>query len=221
MGRTYTFGDAVNVVGPSYNRLKNDDIMLHAVNLALNEVWSSYDWRESIVDLPPFWLYPGEQDYGRPASVIPSDFSGLRTATLVEVGGLVRTPLKVIRGDMDATNLHGLPREIGYNKEKTAFRVFPRTPEGTSSTLYLIDGAYKKEATKITPATIQNTLLPWDDADFATYVATLKWAVRFLNDDPVADQYYGRAQYMIRQMAQQEGLEMGDPTVAPYEPLVA
>src|SRR5215471_8114262 len=83
MAKTYTVGEAINLVSSQLRRDIEDQQAAYLANIAQNIIWNKYDWRESIAPLPPFYLTPQEQDYGAPATIIPGDFKGLREAYLV------------------------------------------------------------------------------------------------------------------------------------------
>ena len=131
------------------------------------------------------------------------------------------------------TTAAGIPNIIGYEPASRRFRVHPRPPEGIGATDWIVDGTYKKRPAKILPSTLQTTLVPWDDLYFPAYVAAVKWAALDAAGDPRAGQILverGEARYSgqlglmndaIKEMAENEGLELGDPSIAPTEPLVS
>ncbi len=235
MAQTYYVGEALTIVGGQVGGRRLEDLYgAYIANLAINEIWKKYDWKESIEALPPFYLIPQEQDYGKPAVVIPADLQGLRQVYLVQTAGggpNPRTELKV-RRDLRATQEERLPELIGHELGKQRLRVYPRVPAGIGSTDWIIDGTYKKNATKITPSTILSTLIPWEDRYLNVFIAAVKWAAFESGGDPRAGQviergrnfqYTGQLAAMhaaIDEMASEEGLHQGDPSIAPTEPLV-
>ena len=77
MARTFRYSDILSIVSKQFPRIVEDQYASICSNMATNLIWYAYDWRESLLTLPPFWLIPGEQDYKPPATVIPADFGGL------------------------------------------------------------------------------------------------------------------------------------------------
>lgn len=231
MAQTYTVGEALSIVGGQTGRRLEDSYAAYIANMAQNVIWNKYDWRETISELPPFYLVPQTQEYGAPAVIIPANFLGLRSAFLVSTLGRDRCEMKILR-DVRRTNAEGLPGVIGYDPAKAKFLVYPRFPAGFGATDWIVNGTYKKRPTKITPSTFQTTLVPWDDLYFNVYVAACKWAALETAGDQRAGQVMEQAgnyrmtgqlavmHEAIDRMASDEGLNLGDPSIAPAEPLV-
>lgn len=233
MAATYTISEALNVVSSQLKRDVEDRQAAYLANIAQNEIWNKYDWRETLAPLPPFYLIPNEQDYGAPAAIIPTDFLGLREAYLVNTTSSPARKIELkIRKDVRSTGAQALPSILGYEPSVQRFRTWPRVPAGIGATDWLVDGTYKIRPTKITVTTLQTTVIPWDDMYFQVYVAALKWAALDAAGDPRAGavQVQGsRAVYTgalgsmhdaIDRMAEAEGLNLGDPSIAPSEALV-
>lgn len=233
MASTYTYADAVGTVGKSQRREFLDGSGAEACNLALNYIWNRADWRESRVDLPPFWLEPNEQDHGKPAVVVPSDFLGLREVYCVNMlaAGTERWQLKV-QENLPVTHLTDQPAMINYEPSAEAFRIFPRVPLSYGPTTYLIDGTYKKMPAKVTASGMGSTAIPWADSYYHVFLAGLTWAAMLLAGDPRAGQVTidgrGNRQYtgqmgimetLIAQMRQDEKINLGPSAVAPSNPL--
>lgn len=233
MAQTYTIAEALNLVSGQIRKDIEPTLSAYLANIAQNAIWNRYDWRETIADLPPFYIIGHEQDFGPPAVIVPSDFLGLREAYLVSTSATPsrRRELKV-RRDLRATGTEALPDEISYEPAKKRFRVYPRVPGGVGATDWLIDGTYKIRPTKITANTLQTTLIPFDDLYFQVFCSALKWvawdtagdqragAVNIQNGRPVYTGQLGVMHDQIDQMAESEGLNLGDPDIAPTEPLV-
>lgn len=231
MAYTYTYADAWNYIAPQVRRHAEDLQAATIANVATSEIWKRYPWKEFIVELPTFFLTPQQQDYGAPIVAVPADFHGLYKAYLVQLTAQPRWyPLKVLR-DRELTSPSYLPHAISYNRAKAAFRVFPRPQDGIGTCEYLIYGEYKKNPTLVTPATLQSTLLPWEDSHFQNFCTVLRWAV-VAQGSPTNGLIYERGEYRmggvqaeaaaaIEQMASDEGLLLGDSVVAPSEPLFA
>lgn len=230
---TFTFGDALSSACKGISRQIQDDYGQIIVNLALNSVWIKYDWRESVTILPNFYLIPNEQDHGSPSATVPSDFFGLRWVNLVRANTIppMRWPLQIIR-DLLLTHIRALPHAICYEPSKQAFRLFNRVPENIGSPEYLVEGKYKIRPTKITNINSLVTILPFDDMYFQVWVEMMKYHAMNIAGDPRAGEFQSngrsttytgqaaKANFALDQMAQAEGLELGDPVISPNEPLV-
>ena len=222
MANTYTYGDVINAVASSIPRVREESLAPTVCNMATGLIWNSFDWRETIKELPPFWLSPDAQDYGPPAVIVPTDFQGLREARLAMLTSQppLRVPLKVVRS-LEKTHARALPSTICYQKDKEAFRIFPKPPTNIGAPFYYIEGTYKFLPTKVTNTNYATTLLFSDDQYFYVWVEVVKWAYKSLTgsqDVPVALQV---AKAVIMEMANNEGLNLGDTPFSPAEPLVA
>jgi hypothetical protein len=202
-------------------------------NRATNEVWDAFDWRETIVTLPPFYLIPGAQDHGSPAVAVPSDFQGLRRAYIRDLSGGAVTPtereLTIVRY-LEITETKAWPKNISYEPAAAAFRIFPRVPDNMGPPFYLVTGTYKKDPTKLTASTYATTLLPLgDDSAFDTWFELLKWSAMAFSGSPQAGSFSVQGQqvqkngqaavaqdYILR-LAAKEGFELGNITIAPAE----
>lgn len=232
MANTTTFSDVLNIVGKQIPRVGEDYMSGVISSLALNLIWHEYDWRDSLATLPPFYVIAGEQDHFRPIANIPADFWGLRQTFITRIlSGIVETHEMMVIKDLRITNLKALPSSICWDPTFTGFRLFPRMPLGMSAPNYFVQGTYKKLATKITALTI-NSIIPWDDQYLPNFIAVFRWAAFESMGDPHAGQvqydgnkkvYTGQlalAMAMIDEMASWEGVNNGDPVVAPSQPLV-
>ena len=231
---TYTWNDVLNIAGRKATRSLTDDLAAHLCNITLNWVWDKYDWRESLTTLPPFYVAPLVQDYGAPQLVIPSDFYGLRYANLVRLDSQppTRQPLSIIK-DLLPTHVRYLPHAICYVSDKKAFRLFPRIPDNCGSPQYMVEGQYKNRPALITAGNLATTFLPFDDVYLEMWIETFKWVQWATDSDPRAGQITmsngnlvttgqaGVMMSMIDWVASREGLELGEPTISPAEPLVS
>lgn len=235
MARTYTIGEALGIVSGQTGRKLEEHYAAYLANQAVNVIWNKYDWRETLAPLPPFYLIANEQEFGAPAAIIPSDFLGLREAYLVSTAvssPTEHTELKVQR-DIRLTSGQALPSLICYQPSVQRYRVYPRVPAGIGGTDWIVEGTYKIRPTKITPSTLQTTTVPWDDQYFPVFISALKWAAFDTAGDPRAGQVVeengryrlsGQLATMcmaIDNMAADEGLNLGDPGIAPAEPLLS
>lgn len=234
MASTYSYTDALAIVGQNFKGRISDNLAVHAVNMALNYLWNSHDWRPTLAVLPPFWLTPNLQDFGKPFTTIPTDFLGLREVYLVSLQSYNnwRRTLTV-QTNLEVTHIQDYPKLISFHPEINGFRIWPRVPYAMTAPNWLIDGTYKKKPTKLTTDTMNAAILPWDDLYFHVFIAVLQWAFLFVLNDPKAgviqrlpDGSYQKtgqiavADSLIYQMACDEGLNLGDPAIAPSSPLV-
>lgn len=212
---TFTFADAISRIGGP--RALADRETMYAVNVALYDLWNAADWRETIALLPPFYLYPTEQIYGRPSASVPSDFHGLREVYCVSLlsDTTNRWPLNVVQ-NIEITHLRDWPRDICFDPSNQAFRIHPRTPDGLGSGSYVIDGTYKRRAPKIL-AEAYNTLLPWDDEYFDVYTNALAWAMA---KGQGKKSFYSDYQLSLDSMRDAESLNLGDESISPSDALV-
>src|SRR5574341_1952942 len=99
MAATYTYADVLNVIRPMSASGAEDRLAATICNVATAFIWNGYDFRETLGELPAFYLIPNEQDHGPPFSVVPSDFIGLRKADLVRLTSAppTRTELNVLK----------------------------------------------------------------------------------------------------------------------------
>lgn len=228
-----TYGNVLDVAGRKFPGMLQDNLSATILNLTTSKIWDAYDWRWSLDQLPPFYLMPNQQDYGAPAVTIPDDFYGLRFAQLIQTNATppVLNQLMVIK-DLLITNVRYIPHAICYAPDVQAFRIFPRMPDNLGSPTYMINGRYKTLPPKVTTANLATTLLPSDDEYFQMWVETAKYIAYQLDGDPRAGQIAfangqvsatGQAAVMrdmIMWAAEREGLELGDVTISPAEPLV-
>lgn len=232
MASTYTYQDVLNVIRHGISAAAEDRLGATICNVATSFIWNAYDFRETIDLLPPVFLIPNEQDLGKPFSAVPSDFNGLRQMYLVRLlsDPPVRMELKVVK-DVRLTHVQALPHAVGYQPDRRSIRVFPRVPDNVGAPDFFIEGTYKKKPKMITANTLGD-LLPFDDQYFPVWIEVAKWAAWSLTNDSRAggisingDQriYVGQAavaKEAVDSMAKNEGLNEGDPTLAPDQPLI-
>ena len=232
-GTIYTYQDVLSMLDPVIHRKIIETRGATMVNLALHEVWDQYDWEDSIGKLPPFFMVPSTQDY--PDSMYgikPSDFLGFRQARFVYLGAdpPVRRPMGVQK-HLELTENADFPHAISYQKSFDGFRLFPRPAENMGSPNYMIEGTYKKEPPILATGSLDTNIAFGDDF-LTAWLAGLKWAGFALAGDDRAGQkiqnqgvlqYSGQiADFMtnIMMKAAEYGLNDGDVSIAPSEPLV-
>ncbi len=216
MARTLTAQTAVRVVAARFPRLDQSDVAARLCDEVQAAIWHRYPWRQSLAELPPFHLLAEEPDYGPPVYAVPSDFYGLHRVWVRTSSNMVY-PLTV-RNGLALSIATDVPTEISYQPETSSFRVHPR-PSVTAPD-YWVEGAYKKNPTKITNSNITSYILPWDDIYFGVFRKGLIWKVKEdLLGDPAADNDLAKFFYLVDEMARAEGLHLGVDQMAPAESL--
>ena len=224
MASTLRYTDVVNMLQRQIPRIVEDINAERIINSGFNMIWLAYDWRESLAEFTPFYLIPGRQDYPSDLITIPSDMHGLRQAFFVSLNGsntFVKQPMKVIR-QIAKTGLQQPPGSITYMTtladNKSGYRVHPRPPTSYGAPYYMIEGTYKKRFMPITATQLTETV-PFDDMyQNVFFDACLYQAKRFAGA-PDTNTYYTNAVISIQNMANAEGLEDGDATFAPSDPI--
>jgi hypothetical protein len=231
MSSTYTVSDAVALVKEIYRGTIWDHAGPMLADIAQSIVWNAADWKQTLADLPPFWLVPQEQDYAAPA-----DCQGLRSTYLVHVttDPIYRTPPLNIKKDLDPTYYVGVPTEISFDQASNKIRLYPSPAEFMASPEWLVEGTYKKTPTKITSSNIGTALVPIDDRFFDVFRKALAYAFLDSLSDPRAGQIQydrrsrsyiatgalGSLRMALLDMAESENIDLGDEVIAPSEPLI-
>lgn len=230
MANTYKYEDALALCQRYGSKVDDGLFASQVCNIATNLIWMAFDWRESLATLPPFYLIGGEQDYPLPTSSLPTDFHSLRQIYLTRLndGNPVRD-LLVNKNTLELTHLKSIPRCISYEPSIGGFRLFPRPSENMGAPQWLVEGTYKKRPVQITQGTL-NTLLPFDDLYIQVWLDAMIYAYRKLQGAESGDVTYqngnrvytgqlAKAMAAIEEMACQEGIQGGEYTIAPAEPL--
>jgi hypothetical protein len=200
MAGTLKFWQAASAAKNVVDRSVESDMQAFACNLALNEYWEAYDWRESLATLPPFWMAPSVQDYGPPFVAVPDDFMALKRAYFVNLqSGTNGVPYRVELssvGDLSLTQEQDLPTSICYLPQNLCFRIHPRMPLNWGAPQFYVDGQYKRKPSvlltdgttvhQVTASNIMAAYLPTEDRYFKVWVEGLKWAYMMLAGDPRA-----------------------------------
>jgi len=71
LASTLRYIDVIQAASQGYSKSIEDTAQTYALNNAVSKMWRAYDWRGTLAELPPFWLVPGQQDYGKPFYAIP------------------------------------------------------------------------------------------------------------------------------------------------------
>lgn len=193
MASTYKISDALDIVGSSTS--KGIENLHTAGDLALRYIWKEHNWRESLAELPPFFLIPETRDYGNHGAlvdVVPANFDSLIKAWLVHSDlsgtGATREEI-VVKAQVLMNEWAGTvwpPNAISYVADKAVFRLGGVTPTSISAPNWWITGIYKKRPTKITGANASSTTFPLDDDYFPLYVEAVRWKFWQLLGDPRA-----------------------------------
>ncbi len=219
MASTYSFSDLLTYVGQGYPRLQQDAAGALLCDMVHSTIWAAADWRISLVPMEPFYLVALTQDYVAPYVNIPSNFLGLRTATLVYNGtepASTYPPMKVLRY-LPKTYAQSRPDSISWQSDINGFRIHPRCPSGIGVMDYQIECVYKKNPTKITTNTLE-TAIPFDDQYFGVYVEGMKYYLKpAVQQTPQDKMNFMQA---IHDMASQEAFNLGEQPLSPAEPLV-
>lgn len=233
MAQTYTYADALNFLRTQIPATTEDQKAATICNIGTNLIWNAYDWRETMAILPPFWLSPLIQDYGQPLIAVPTNFLGLREAQLTDLSTVppAHYPIRVMKF-LEPTATIGLPSDISYEPSTHAFRVYPRVPAALGASRFKIDGVYKIRPTLVTAANYTSTTLPFDDLYFQVWLEVLRWAAMSATGNqnqgaatkgPAGQTLYSgqlaTAMGFINSMAANEGMNLGDTTVAPSQGL--
>jgi len=234
MAKTITFGQALDLIRSHVSPKYEDGFAASICNIATAKAWEVYDFRETLADLPPFYPTPGGQYHGAPAVVIPSDFMGLREAYLVYLASNPPRyqPLPIVKFLKD-TGVESIPRDICYDPKLCSFKLFPRVTQSVGAPQWIVTGTYKRKPPRVTAENYNTTLLPFDDMYLYNFLEVMKWAAFNLSGDPRAGEIAAdkngnyratgqcaKAIAALADMAANEGLELGDPAIAPAEGLV-
>lgn len=248
MASTTRFMEAIIAASQGLAQNLGGDQQAIASNMALNEVWMAYDWRETMGDFPPFYLNPSRQDYGPPVVAVPSDFFGLRRAYFWDLNsGGTQVPYckeLICVGDLPVTSDEQEPVSLCYYDSLRKFRVHPRPPSNYGPPYKIIDGKYKRRVHaalasdgsliyKLTAAQLNNALLPLDDMFITVWIEALRWAMMTLLGAPKAGGvqiqngvrgFVGQRailQDAMDRMSDKEARELSAPPMAPQNSLVS
>jgi hypothetical protein len=248
MSRTITFGKLWSAHRRQISRLNDAEYTADLTTKLINRIWK-YDWRETLGDLPPFYLLPQKQDYGKPIYAVPSDFAAIRKATLVRVSDgqtanssssqtvtPVYKPLK-IQGRLTPTQATGVIDTIGYDPATKSFRIFGILSQGATLNEWIVEGVYKRLpqtnlydadtivgaprlASEITGSNFMSCLLPIADRWY-DMMSEVACALAKKQEAPTKEAY-AMDQYvdgLIHAAAMEENVDVGTSYVSPDEPL--
>ncbi len=245
MARRITFGKLIAAIRHDVPRVQDVNFASELVADIITTVWNAQDFRETLAQLPPFYLVGDMQDYGAPVFTVPTDFQALRAASLVKLtysdNEVVRNvyPLLVKTRQAPLKRYGQRPELVSFEPQENCFRIFPVLGSSTPTNEWLVEGVYKKLpqsnlydttniigipvlTSDITPANYPQLLLPLDDRHYATMkdvaVMIAKKLAGGLNQDSMATEQY--INNKLRQIAISEGLDLGTSNITPFEPLM-
>jgi len=186
MASTLTPWDAISILKKqqAWRQFDDSSFQVKAANDAVAAMWRAYEWRGSLVELPPFYLVPGSADQSPLTGVVPTDFWYLRDAWLRNVEGNEHE-LRVER-DLPRTFIYGQPESVCYVPETDRLRVYPAPSDGFSSPYWHVEGRYKKTPSRYSTDDLGTTALPFDDMFFHVYRKALEWVYLDLVGSPQA-----------------------------------
>jgi len=245
MARRITFGKLIAAIRKDVPRLDSADFAAELVADIVTKVWNAQDFRETLGQLPPFFLVGDVQDYGPPVFIVPADFQSLKQAVLKHISwstteAQVETyPLKV-KTRQDATKGYSQrPEIVSYEPSENCFRIYPLLPRDSAVNEWLVEGVYKKIpqtniydttniigipvlTSDITPSNYHQLLLPLDDRYYSIMkdiaVMLAKKMAGGINDDTMKVEAYIDGK--LRKIAVEEGLDLGSANVTPAEALM-
>lgn len=221
MASTYRWSDLLNFVAQSNPRLTADSNGAMICDLVNSTVWGRADWRVSLVTMKPFYLIPLQQDYVAPYISMPTDFLGLRSATLTFNSNEPPTtyPPMMIDRYLTLTYAQSRPTSICYQQTTGGLRIFPKPPSGIGPMDYQIECTYKKNPTKVTAANLSSTGPPFDDQYIHVFIEGIKYFIKPTSQQKPEDlvNFIG----LIDVMLSHENTNLGDQGLSPREPLVS
>lgn len=223
MAATYTWEDLLTYIHATIPRIQQNQFAPIFCQNIQAFMWDVADWRETIDDMPPFHPIPGEQDLTGPMVCLPSDFKGLRKCQLFQISADPPTEYPVPAGkDLAETSREDITESIAYEPSLNAIRLYPRFPQGFDASDWVFRCTYKKQPTKVTAATLTNTL-PFDDDNFHVMADVGHFLLAKMNPARIREVpgLYQNAMLALEGMAEEEGLNLGQSVVAPAEPLDA
>lgn len=224
----YTYAELYQIANIGTARTIEDARGLYILNATQNLIWKKYDWRFTVAHLSPFWLIPYEQDYGRPTVVVPNDLEKILRAQMVswnENGVPIVNKLDP-RRELDPTNLLGYPQQISFNSSSRVLRLWPRPGGSYCAPDYMVKATYKTFPPLITRENYQTLAVPSSDqGNYDTQIQMWVDTLRYIYLATVGDYEKAKVQYQIAlasvmEEAKNEGIDQGDPQIAPSESLL-
>lgn len=217
-----TYADLYQISSVGTAREVEGSRICSILNLAQELIWRSFPWRWTLAEFDPFWIVPGEQDYGSPLIIIPTDFLELQSSTLVHLNHNTSARYDFqLQKNLTKTHRYGHPKQMQYIPQKNAFRIYPRPPLSMACPYYLIEGWYKKTPTILTPSNYANTTVPSQEFQRQMWLEAISWAYLATAKSPQAPQQLQIARLAINETAQAESTSLGQPNIHPSESIVS
>ena len=224
----YTYADLIQIANIGTARIIEDSRGMYPLNATQNLIWKKYDWRFTQADFSPFWLVPYKQDYGKPTVVVPDNMEKILRAQLIiwnDSGVQVINKLDP-RRELDPTNFLGLPQQISYNSSARVMRFWPRPAGSHCAPDYMVMGTMKTFPPLITRDNYQTAEVPSSDGgDYDSQIAMWVDVLRFMYFKTTGEFEKAQVQNQIAMQsmmeeAKNEGIDQGDPQIAPSESLL-
>jgi hypothetical protein len=148
------------------------------LNDAFRFFWDVEPWRETLTDMPAFYLVPGWSFYTAPYIDVPTTFKDLFSAQLVQVssdGSLTERPLEVY-GNMKPGNLTAQVSAMGYSFEFAGF-VLDALPNKTLGLEYIRPKMKLTYPVDLTAANAASTDFPFERFE-GLFKVILAWFIR-------------------------------------------
>jgi len=225
---SYTYADLIQIANIGTARVIEDSRSLYLLNAMQNLIWKKYDWRFTQSSIPAFWLVPYVQDYGKPIVAVPDNMEKIMRAQLVcwNSNGLPIINKLDPRRELDPNNIIGLPQQISYNSSSRTLRTWPRPGGGHCAPDYMIKATCKTFPPLITRDNYQTTGVPSsDNGNYDSQIQMWIEVLRYLYFSVTGDYQKAQVQFQIAmgvmmEEAKNEGIDQGDPQIAPSESLL-
>jgi len=225
---SYTYAELTQIANIGTARIIEDSRGIYLLNVMQNIIWKRFDWRFTQANLAPFWLIPYEQDYGRPIVVVPDNMEKIMRAQIV---GWNTTGVPVInkidpRRELDPTNLIGLPQQISFNSSSRALRMWPRPGGSHCAPDFMVTATMKTFPPVITRDNYQTLAVPSSDGgNYDSQIQMWVDVLRYVYFATTGDYEKMQMQYQLANStmmdeAKNEGIDQGDPQIAPSESLL-
>lgn len=224
----YTYAELYQIANIGTARTIEDSRILYLLNATQNLIWKRYDWRFTQATLNPFWLIPYEQDYGRPIVVVPNNMEKILRAQLVMLNDSGVPVINKLdpRRELDPTNAIGLPQQISFNASSRTLRMWPRPGGSHCAPIYMVTGTMKTFPPLISRNTYQTAEIPSsDNGEYDSQIQMWVDTLRYIYYTTTGEYEKAQIQYQLANMAmmeeaKNEGINQGDPQIAPSESLL-
>ena len=176
--------------GDVFKQLSDTPLAIEVANRAIHLFWTTYPWRDTLAELPPFYPIPGEADHVTPDIQIPSNFWALDVVMLKQING-DEYDLR-ISNKLPRASYEDWPTAIAYVPEIAGFRLHPLPNAGMSAPWCQIEGTYKKKPPTVTDDNFDTDALPLDEM----YQDVYEQAVRYKYFETLGDSRAGEVAYV-------------------------